>query len=90
MSRFLTIPAIPLPASRAASRNGPTKPKGAKSMSRKHFDSLARELAAVRPPDMSGDAYQVWLNAAWAVARSCGAANPRFEADRFMAACESW
>lgn len=49
-------------------------------MTRKHFQVLADYIRAIMDP-------HVRLNAATAVASACKELNPRFDADRFYAAC---
>ena len=49
-------------------------------MSKKHFELLARYISAMIDPHCR-------LNAAVAVASACKQANPRFDQDRFFAAC---
>ena len=49
-------------------------------MTRKHFQVLAANIRAILDP-------HVRLNAATAVASACKELNPRFDTDRFFAAC---
>ena len=49
-------------------------------MSKKHFELLAKYISSI----MSDHAR---LQAAVAVASACAEANPRFDTDRFFAAC---
>lgn len=49
-------------------------------MSKKHFELLARYISSMMDPHCR-------LNAAVAVASACREANPRFDQDRFFAAC---
>ena len=49
-------------------------------MTRKHFQVLADSIRTILDP-------HVRLNAAVAVASACKQMNPRFNADRFYAAC---
>ena len=61
-------------------------------MTRKHFQLLADELASSRPPMTpngdkdAGRIYQ-WHRCCIAVADACREANPRFDRNRFFAAC---
>jgi len=58
-------------------------------MSKKHFNSLAQNLRAIEPSgkEDQGPAWKVWRECCCAVAASCADANPRFDRDRFLAAC---
>jgi hypothetical protein len=49
-------------------------------MSKKHFELLAKYISSMIDPHCR-------LNAAVAVASACKEANPRFDCDRFFAAC---
>ena len=49
-------------------------------MSKKHFELLAKYIASMIDPHCR-------LNAAVAVASACKEANPRFDQQRFFAAC---
>lgn len=49
-------------------------------MSKKHFQTLADSIRNILDP-------HVRLNAAVAVAGACAKMNPKFNADRFYAAC---
>ena len=49
-------------------------------MSKKHFEALAKHIRQILDP-------HVRLNAAVAVAAACQEANPKFDYDRFYAAC---
>lgn len=61
-------------------------------MSRKHFEALANNLAAVRPGhptlvDTESPEYNAWLLSVRAVADACGESNARFDRSRFIDAC---
>ena len=49
-------------------------------MSKKHFELLAKYISSMMDPHCR-------LNAAVAVASACAEANPRFDTNRFFAAC---
>ena len=49
-------------------------------MSKKHFELLARYISSILDPHAR-------LQAAVAVASACAEANPRFDTNRFFAAC---
>jgi len=49
-------------------------------MSKKHFETLAKHIRMILDP-------HVRLNAAVAVAAACQEANPKFDYERFYAAC---
>lgn len=50
------------------------------SMSKKHFELLANHITCILDPHSR-------LQAAVAVASACKQSNPRFDCDRFFAAC---
>ena len=67
-------------------------------MAKKHFNSLAEQLAAVRPAPFTGDKLSMdylpycdelgmWRDCVNAVARGCAKHNPAFNTARFIAAC---
>jgi len=57
---------------------------------RKHFISLASNLANERPEKKTHARYQAWLSCCQAVARTCHESNYNFDRDRFMTACKEW
>ena len=58
-------------------------------MSKKHFDTLALELASVRPKSLKASQYKTWLLTVEAVAKACAAHNSLFDKSRFIKACET-
>lgn len=61
-------------------------------MTKKHFNSLAEQLASVRPPgyarnDTDVQRWDMWVDSVLAVARACRQHNPAFNDRRFIAAC---
>ena len=58
-------------------------------MSKKHFDTLAQELASVRPSSRKASQYKTWLVTVEAVAKACATHNPLFDNRRFIKACET-
>jgi len=59
------------------------------SMTRKDFNSLADELAAVRPTRKTHARFNTWYKSVQAVMIVCAASNPAFDRMRFYAACET-
>lgn len=60
------------------------------SMQKRHFEALAKALAYSKPdPEILRDpAYTyAWLTCVKNIAAVCAQQNPRFDADRFFAAC---
>lgn len=59
-------------------------------MTKRDFEALADALANVRPSHSALDTvYRGWKDSVFAVADVCAASNPRFDRERFIAACES-
>lgn len=61
-------------------------------MTKKHFNSLAEQLAAVRPANSTANDVELacwvsWMDAVLAVSRACQQHNPMFNSARFVAAC---
>jgi hypothetical protein len=58
-------------------------------MTRKHFEAVARAMAFNRPHDTTGEAYVQWMLSCASLASEFEAINPRFDATRFLAACDA-
>lgn len=61
-------------------------------MTKKHFNSLAEQLASVRPTRNVQNVEQLarwdmWWDCMHAAARACQRHNPAFDTKRFIAAC---
>jgi len=57
------------------------------SLTKKDFESLADELAGVRPPRRKHAQFTGWYNAVQSVMNVCSSANPAFARMRFQDAC---
>lgn len=55
-------------------------------MTRKDYERLAAALLSTRP--MGDERFEGWSDAVKAVANALAADNPRFDRERFVAACE--
>jgi hypothetical protein len=62
-------------------------------MTRKHFQLIADSLQLVRPAKPAegeeSAEYGQWLLTVATLARQLSGTNPRFDADRFLAACDA-
>jgi hypothetical protein len=61
-------------------------------MTKKHFNALAEQLAAVRPANSIANdtelaCWVTWMDSVLAIARACAGHNPAFDTKRFVAAC---
>ena len=57
-------------------------------MSRKHFESLATELAEIRPSTAHADRFSQWVASVYSVASVCARYNNgSFDFERFVKAC---
>lgn len=61
-------------------------------MTRKHFQAIAEQLADLRPTNPQdwvsiGSALAMWSDCVYRMANVGEAANPRFDRDKFYAAC---
>ncbi len=59
-------------------------------MTRRHFKSLANNLANERPEKTKKVRYYNWLCCCQAVARTCQEFNSTFDHDKFITACKEW
>ena len=60
-------------------------------MSKKHFHALALAFAYRRPePHWDANKRTQWSLDVASVADVCQQANPRFDRERFLEACETW
>jgi len=57
-------------------------------MTRKDFAALASALNRTRPPEPDAEHY-IWSSTVQNIKDVCAASNPRFDADRFHAACRA-
>lgn len=61
-------------------------------MTRKHFKTIAAALADLRPNNPTGwvsigSALALWSDCVYRMANLCADSNPRFDRDKFLAAC---